>query len=70
MSKLDFSIVNKETSDSFHKQKNLIKKVLAGKTVACATCQQNLILVPKNQEGHAYINCQKGCTNIELEVET
>lgn len=69
MSKLDFSVVNKETSDSFHKQKAVIKKVLAGKTLACETCQQVLVLVPKNQEGHAYINCKKGCTNIELEVE-
>lgn len=69
MSKLDFSVVNKETSDSFHKQKAVIKKVLAGKSVVCGTCQLTLVLVPTNKEGHAYINCQKGCTNIELEVE-
>ncbi len=69
MSKLDFSIVNKETSNSFHKQKSVIKRVLSGKKVACETCQQPLILVPTNQEGNAYINCKKGCTNIELEVE-
>lgn len=69
MTKLDFSAVNKETSHSFHQQKATIKKVLAGKTVICETCQQVLALVPKNKEGHAYINCKKGCTNIELEVE-
>jgi hypothetical protein len=69
MSKLDFSLVNKVTSDSFHKQKAMIKKVLAGKTVVCGTCQQSLILVPTNKDGLAYINCQKGCTNIELDVD-
>lgn len=69
MSKLDFSVVNKETSDSFHKQKALIKKVLAGKTVACNRCKQPLLLVPKNKEGQAYIRCKKGCTDIELDVE-
>ena len=69
MSKLDFSVVNKETSDSYHKQKALIKKVLSGKNVACVSCHNNLELVPKNKEGLAYIRCKKGCTNIELEVE-
>lgn len=69
MSKLDFSVVNKETSDSFHKQKAVIKKVLAGKVVTCSHCQQALVLIPTDNDGHAYINCQKGCTNIELEVE-
>ena len=69
MSKLDFSVVNKETSQSFHKQKAMIKKVLAGKTVTCDTCLQPLFLVPKNNEGQAYIQCKKACTHIELEVE-
>jgi hypothetical protein len=69
MSKIDFSPVNKETSNSFHKQKKLIKKVLAGKSVACEVCKQPLFLVPKNKEGQAYIQCKKTCTHIELEVE-
>ncbi|MCZ2721595.1 hypothetical protein O1D97_07990 [Marinomonas sp. 15G1-11] len=69
MSKFDFSVVNRETSDSFHKQKAKIKKVLAGKAVVCDVCQQGLTLVPANKEGRAYINCKKGCTNIELEVD-
>ncbi|WP_191602430.1 hypothetical protein [Marinomonas algicola] len=69
MAKLDFSVMNKETSDSFHRQKAQIKKVLAGKAVNCDRCQQMLLLVPKNREGFAYITCKKGCSNIELEVE-
>lgn len=69
MTKLDFSVVNKETSDSYHKQKARIKKVLAGKTVNCDMCQQILLLVPKNSDGLAYIKCKKGCSNIELEVD-
>jgi DNA-binding transcriptional regulator/RsmH inhibitor MraZ len=69
MTKLDFSVMNKATSDSFHKQKAKIKKVLAGKTVNCDVCKQSLVLVPKNSECLAYIKCAKDCTNIELEVD-
>ncbi len=69
MAKLDFSGVNKSTSQSFHKQKDIIKKVLSGKSVVCENCAQTLSLVPKNAAGHAYVNCIKGCTNIELEVD-
>ncbi|WP_407644829.1 hypothetical protein [Flocculibacter collagenilyticus] len=67
--KLDFSTINKKTADSFHQQKALIKKVLAGKKVLCPTCKQALHLLPPEKHAQAGIACPKQCTLILLEME-
>ncbi|MFT7681241.1 hypothetical protein [Moritella dasanensis] len=72
MSKLDFSAINKSSSNSFHEQRNTIKKVCLGKTVLCPVCQQPLKLLPpknKNDASKSGVSCVKGCTFIELEFE-
>lgn len=64
---MDFSALNKATANSFHQQKAIIKKVLAGKSVRCPSCKQLLLL--KSSEKQLKIECVKGCTDIQLETE-
>lgn len=70
--KLDFSAINKTTAKSFNEQKNLIKRLFKGNSVACEVCKQPLqLVVPSdNQTNGKYgVFCKKGCTDIELEME-
>lgn len=64
---MDFSSLNKQSANTFNKQKALIKKVLAGKPVNCPTCQQPLVIAPQEQQ--LVITCAKGCTDILLDKE-
>jgi hypothetical protein len=68
MPKLDFSALNKQAANSFHQQRNLIKKVCRGDKVLCSHCQQPLVLKPPSNKV-ALISCTKGCTSIELEID-
>ena len=65
-----FAAFNKQTAKSFNDQKALIKKVLAGRVILCNTCQQPLhFLSPSEKEDTAgRIRCNKGCTDIELDI--
>ncbi|WP_025822649.1 hypothetical protein [Shewanella marina] len=71
--KIDFSTLNKSTAKSFNDQKNLIKRLFKGQTVACEQCKQPLQLTlpaNKNQLDNQHgIKCKKGCTDIQLEVD-
>ncbi|MDP2560648.1 hypothetical protein [Psychrobium sp. 1_MG-2023] len=69
MIKIDFSQQNRDAANSFHQQRNIIKKVCRGEKVNCEHCQQVLTLTPP-VEGVAYISCQKGCTKVELELDS
>ena len=64
---MDFSALNKATANSFHQQKSIIKKVLAGKSVQCPSCKQSLELDASSAV--LTIKCSKGCTDIQLETE-
>ncbi|MCP4324209.1 MAG: hypothetical protein GY951_17095 [Psychromonas sp.] len=68
MTKLDFSTINKSSAKSFNEQKNMIKKIGKGQTVLCSTCKQPLRL-SVSSEGENGVQCEKGCTQIGLEVE-
>lgn len=68
MSKIDFSKINKAAADSFHKQRNMIKQIATGKTVLCPSCKQPLTLTVTS-EGESGVRCEKGCTEINLELE-
>lgn len=68
MTKLDFSLINKNAADSFNEQRNVIKKIGRGETVLCSTCQQPLKL-NVSALGASGLSCDKGCTNITLELE-
>ena len=58
----------KQSSQSFHQQRNFIKKVLAGKIGLCPQCQQPL-KVHLTGSGESSICCVKKCTDIALECE-
>ncbi len=58
----------KLSSQSFHQQKNFIKKVLAGRIVQCPHCQKNLSVYLTDQ-GESSIRCAKKCTDIALDCE-
>ncbi len=68
MTKLDFSNINKKSADSFHQQRNQIKKVLRGDTVLCEQCNQPLALISSTKD-QALIGCQKSCTAIDMEID-
>ncbi|WP_163938482.1 hypothetical protein [Paraferrimonas sp. SM1919] len=71
MANIDFSALEKQSSESFHAQKRLIKQLGRGKTVLCPECSGPLSLrVPGEKTISNYgVKCQKGCTDIELEFE-
>ena len=62
--------LQKNSSRSFHQQKNIIKKLTAGQQVLCEICKQPLKLrLPakgKDQQASS-IFCDKGCTDILLD---
>jgi len=67
-----FSALEKASKNSFAKQKQIVKKVMAGQKVLCLKCQQPLCLftpedcAATNSE-NAGIRCIKGCTDIHLD---
>lgn len=64
-----FSRLQKNSSDSFHRQKALIKKVMAGKKSACPVCGQSIVLAQAKSAEKLTLSCKKGCTDIELDIE-
>lgn len=63
---MDFSALGKKSSQSFHQQKALIKKVLAGQQMPCPVCKQSLRVFPPGSDQPG-IRCPKGCTDIALD---
>ena len=64
--------LQKKSKNSFANQRQLMKKVMAGKTILCTTCQQPLFLItPKHNKPESLelsgIRCKKGCTDIQLD---
>ena len=68
MTKLDFSQINKTAAESFNQQRNVIKRLAKGKTVLCEQCQQPLTLTVID-DGESGVQCSKGCTQINLELD-
>ncbi|MEH6453622.1 MAG: hypothetical protein V7782_11350 [Psychromonas sp.] len=68
MTKLDFSLINKTSANSFNEQRNTIKKIAKGDTVLCSSCKKPLKL-SVSSEGKTGLRCEKGCTDIDLELE-
>ncbi|WDE06612.1 hypothetical protein SG34_006790 [Thalassomonas viridans] len=64
-----FSRLQKSSSDSFHRQKALLKKVMAGKKTPCPVCGETLALAQAKAAEKLKVGCQKGCTDIELDIE-
>lgn len=68
MIKIDFSQINKAAAKSFNQQRNVIKRIAKGQTVLCEGCQQPLTLTVLS-EGESGVQCTKGCTHINLELD-
>ncbi|TEW53487.1 hypothetical protein E2R68_12350 [Psychromonas sp. RZ22] len=68
MTKIDFSQINKIAAKSFNQQRNVIKRLAKGQTVLCEQCQQPLTLTVLS-EGESGVQCNKGCTQINLELD-
>ena len=68
MTKIDFSQINKAAADSFNLQRNVIKRLAKGQKVLCEKCQQPLMLTVIS-EGESGVQCTKGCTQINLELD-
>jgi hypothetical protein len=67
-----FAALQKASKDSFAKQKQIVKKVMAGQKVLCSVCQQPLTLVTPEQcnatnNKNSGISCKKGCTDLQLD---
>jgi hypothetical protein len=62
-----FSALEKSSKNSFVKQKQIMKKVMAGQTVLCSKCQQSLFLFTPGQNEIPGIRCNKGCTDLQLD---
>ncbi|MBB1387182.1 hypothetical protein H5119_16845 [Pseudoalteromonas sp. SG45-5] len=66
---MDFSKLNKKASDSFHKHRNMLKKLAQGKALKCEQCNTLLTLnLATGESGKGIIKCKQGCTDIELEL--
>lgn len=63
-----FTDLQKQSKKSFNDQKALIKKVLAGRTINCQSCKQPLNFLLAKEKSPAKICCEKGCTDIELDI--
>lgn len=64
-----FDTIKKTSAKSFNDQKALIKKVMAGRVIACDTCGTAIKLVLPEQSGSPGLYCNKGCTDIALDFE-
>jgi hypothetical protein len=66
---MDFSDINKKSSDSFHKQRNMLKQLAQGKALKCEKCNGALFLdLATSEPGKGLVKCNKGCTNIILDL--
>jgi hypothetical protein len=66
---MDFSEINKKASESFHQQRNILKKLAQGRTIKCEVCNMPLNLnLNTNKADKGHVNCKKGCTDIMLEL--
>lgn len=68
--KAQFTQLTKKSAKSFNDQKALIKRLLLGKPAKCSECGQPLKLaeVATTSAQTVEISCNKGCTDIQLDL--
>ena len=62
-----FASLQKNSKQSFAKQKQIIKKVMAGQTVLCQKCQQPLNFITPEFDENPGVRCKKLCTDLKLD---
>ncbi len=67
MEEQQFQRLKNDSAKSFNDQKALIKKVLAGRDIACQQCGTAIRVVLPEDKKTTGLFCAKGCTNIVLD---
>jgi hypothetical protein len=67
MEEQQFQRLKSDSAKSFNDQKALIKKVLAGRDIACQQCGTSIRVVLPEDKKTTGLFCAKGCTNIVLD---
>lgn len=67
MDEQQFSRLKSVSAKSFHDQKALIKKVLAGRAINCQQCGSLIHAVLPEDNKVTGLFCGNGCTNIALD---
>lgn len=63
-----FKRLSKQSAQSFHQQKKLITKLMRGEAVKCEVCQQNIAIIPASKDQPLKLQCEKKCTDLELDI--
>ncbi|TWX72868.1 hypothetical protein [Colwellia sp. C1TZA3] len=67
MDEQQFDRLKSVSAKSFNDQKALIKKVLAGRDIACKQCGTLIRIILPEDKKTTGLFCAKGCTNIALD---
>ena len=67
MDEKQFQRLKNDSAKSFNDQKALIKKVLAGRDIACQQCGSFIRVSLPEDKKTTGLFCAKGCTNIALD---
>ena len=67
MDEQQFDRLKSVSAKSFNDQKALIKKVLAGRDIACKECGTLIRVILPEDKKTTGLYCAKGCTNIALD---
>ncbi|MBA6327325.1 hypothetical protein H4J46_05120 [Colwellia sp. MB02u-6] len=67
MDEQQFDRLKSVSAKSFNDQKALIKKVLAGRDIACKQCGTFIRVTLPEDKKNTGLFCAKGCTNIALD---
>lgn len=70
MDEQKFNRIKKVSAKSFNDQKALIKKVLAGRAIACQHCGTLISVSLPEDKKTPGLYCAKGCTDIALDFVT
>ena len=67
---MDFRALQSKQKDAFNEYRALVKKVLKGGQVNCKTCNKPLVAQIIVVQKKIQIKCQKGCTDLLLDIDT
>jgi hypothetical protein len=67
MDEKQFARLKSVSAKSFNDQKTLIKKVLAGRNIACKQCGTPIRVTLPEDKKTTGLYCANGCTNIALD---
>jgi hypothetical protein len=66
---MDFRALQSKQKEAFNEHRALVKKVLKGRQVNCKTCNKPLVAQVIVDQKKIEIKCQKGCTDLLLDID-